>query len=177
NPYTCAGKEGNSLFCKLPLPGHTDFTPQANIVFVPDPEHLCDAPRAPAPDVDMDEVDDVTPIDDEDYNLEDLADVTDDHAYRRWMVDSQKKNNILLKRILKGITVAALETKEISQGREQGVQGRNRLVPRLEERGYRGTGGQLVTAVAANQTESARTVSTHHPCFIHQNILFSAFYF
>src|SRR5690606_5894211 len=104
NPYTCAGKEGNSLFCKLPLPGHTDFTPQANIVFVPDPEHLCDAPRAPAPDVDMDEVEDVTPIDDEDYNLEDLTDVTDDHAYRRWMVDSQKKNNSLLRRILKGIT-------------------------------------------------------------------------
>ncbi|KAL0734026.1 hypothetical protein Bca4012_010236 [Brassica carinata] len=52
----------------------------------------------------MDDVENATPYDDGEYNLEDLADVTDDHAYRRWMVDSQKKNNSLLKRILKGIT-------------------------------------------------------------------------
>ncbi|KAL0722800.1 hypothetical protein Bca4012_037399 [Brassica carinata] len=52
----------------------------------------------------MDDVEDVTLNADEEYNLEDLADVTDDHAYRRWMVDSQKKNNSLSRRILRGIT-------------------------------------------------------------------------
>src|SRR5690606_26098812 len=59
---------------------------------------------APVPDADMDDVEDVTPNADGEYDLEDLADVTDDHAFRRWMVDSLKKNNNLLKRILRGIT-------------------------------------------------------------------------
>ncbi|KAF3493029.1 hypothetical protein DY000_02053878 [Brassica cretica] len=52
------------------------------------------------PDKDMDDVEDITPEADPSYDLEELADVTDDQAYRRWMVDSQRKNNSLMRRIL-----------------------------------------------------------------------------
>ncbi|CAN7089687.1 unnamed protein product [Brassica rapa subsp. narinosa] len=69
-------------------------------------EHLCVDPRAPIPDENAagDDVEDITPPADGAYDLEDLTDVTDDHAYRRWMVDSQKKNNSLMKRILRALT-------------------------------------------------------------------------
>ena len=38
------------------------------------------------------------------YDLGPLDDDADDAIYHRWMVDSQCKNNILMKRILKAIT-------------------------------------------------------------------------
>lgn len=104
NTYKFSDKEGNTLFCKLPLPGLTDFTTLANIRFLPDPEFLCEDPREPIPDADMDDVEDVTPDADGANDLDDLADVADDHAYRCWMVDSQRKNNNLMKRILRAIT-------------------------------------------------------------------------
>ena len=121
--YKFADKEGNTLYCKLPLPGLTNFKTLENIVFLPDAEHLCDDPRAPVPNenADMDDVEDVTPSADSAYDLEDLTDVTDDHAYRRWMVDSQKKNNSLMKRILRAITGGCIGSQD-----EQTTQGTRR---------------------------------------------------
>uniref|UniRef100_M4FIM0 Uncharacterized protein n=1 Tax=Brassica campestris TaxID=3711 RepID=M4FIM0_BRACM len=52
----------------------------------------------------MDDVEDITPEADPSYNLGELADVTDDQAYRRWMVDSQRKNNSFMRRILHLVT-------------------------------------------------------------------------
>uniref|UniRef100_A0A0D3ADN8 Arabidopsis retrotransposon Orf1 C-terminal domain-containing protein n=1 Tax=Brassica oleracea var. oleracea TaxID=109376 RepID=A0A0D3ADN8_BRAOL len=57
-----------------------------------------------APDADMEDVEDITPEAEPSYDLGELADVTDDQAYRRWMVDSQRKNNSLMRRILHLIT-------------------------------------------------------------------------
>ncbi|KAG5393276.1 hypothetical protein IGI04_023239 [Brassica rapa subsp. trilocularis] len=121
--YKFADKEGDTLYCKLPLPGLTNFMTLENIVFLPDAEHLCDDPRAPVPNenADMDDVVDVTPSADSAYDLEDLTDVTDDHAYRRWMVDSQKKNNSLMKRILRAITRGCIGSQD-----EQTTQGTRR---------------------------------------------------
>ncbi|KAF3573614.1 hypothetical protein F2Q69_00058453 [Brassica cretica] len=45
------------------------------------------------------DVEDITPEAEPSYDLGELADVTDDQAYRRWMVDSQRKNNNLMRRI------------------------------------------------------------------------------
>ncbi|KAF3500326.1 hypothetical protein F2Q69_00042653 [Brassica cretica] len=52
----------------------------------------------------MEDVEDITPEADPSYDLGELADVTDDQAYRRWMVDSQRKNNSLMRRILHLVT-------------------------------------------------------------------------
>ncbi|KAL0660709.1 hypothetical protein Bca4012_097546 [Brassica carinata] len=52
----------------------------------------------------MEDVEDITPESDPSYDLGELADVTDDQAYRRWMVDSQRKNNSLMRRILHPVT-------------------------------------------------------------------------
>uniref|UniRef100_A0A0D3DKA9 Uncharacterized protein n=1 Tax=Brassica oleracea var. oleracea TaxID=109376 RepID=A0A0D3DKA9_BRAOL len=57
-----------------------------------------------APDADMEDVEDITPEAEPSYDLGELADVTNDQAYRRWMVDSQRKNNSLMRRILHLIT-------------------------------------------------------------------------
>ena len=49
------------------------------------------------------------------YDLAPLDDNSDDATYRRWKVDSQPKNNSLMKRILKAITggcMGALSTAE-----------------------------------------------------------------
>jgi len=121
--YKFADKDGNTLYCKLPLPGLTDFTTLENIVFLPDAEHLCDDPRAPVPDANAarDDVEDMAPPADGAYDLEDLTDVTDDHAYRRWMVDSQKKNNSLMKRILRALTGGCIGSQD-----EQTTQGTRR---------------------------------------------------
>ncbi|KAG5375930.1 hypothetical protein IGI04_040526 [Brassica rapa subsp. trilocularis] len=85
--YKFTDKDGITLYCKLPLPGLTDFTTLDNIVFLPNAEHFCVDPRAPIPDENAarDDVEDITPPADGAYDLEDLTDVTDDHAYRRWM--------------------------------------------------------------------------------------------
>ncbi|KAF2589821.1 hypothetical protein F2Q70_00039081 [Brassica cretica] len=52
----------------------------------------------------MDDVEDITPDDHAAYDLGPLEDDEDDATYRRWMVDSQRKNNSLMMRILKAIT-------------------------------------------------------------------------
>ncbi|KAF2597400.1 hypothetical protein F2Q68_00010886 [Brassica cretica] len=90
--YKFADKDGNTLYCKLPLPGLTDFTTLENIVFLPAAEHLCDDPRALVPDANAarDDVEDMAPPADGAYDLEDPTDVTDDHAYRRWMRPSSR---------------------------------------------------------------------------------------
>ncbi|KAF3502349.1 hypothetical protein F2Q69_00043138 [Brassica cretica] len=53
-----------------------------NIRFLPPPELLCTDPRSAAPDADMEDVEDITPEADPSYDLEELADVTNDQAYR-----------------------------------------------------------------------------------------------
>ncbi|KAF2541010.1 hypothetical protein F2Q68_00031800 [Brassica cretica] len=75
-----------------------------NISFLPPPELLCTDPHAAAPDADMEDVEDITLEAYPSYDLRELADVTDDQAYRRWMVDSQRKNNSLMRRILHLVT-------------------------------------------------------------------------
>ncbi|KAF2562840.1 hypothetical protein F2Q70_00014760 [Brassica cretica] len=102
--YRFTDKEGNMLFIKLPQPHLTNFSSIENICFLPDPEFLCADPRAPPPDDDMDEPEDITPNEETAYDLGPLDDDADEAAYRRRMVDSQRKNNSLMKRILKAIT-------------------------------------------------------------------------
>ncbi|KAF2558408.1 hypothetical protein F2Q68_00015164 [Brassica cretica] len=53
--------------------------------------------------------------DDNAYDLGPLDDDTDDAAYRRWMVDSQRKSNSLLKRILKAITGGCMGAPSIAE--------------------------------------------------------------
>jgi len=102
--YSFFDKAGTQLFTKLPHPEITRFSVFDNIRFLPPPELLCTDPRAAAPDADMEDVEDITPEAEPSYDLGELADVTDDQAYRRWMVDSQRKNNSLMRRILHLIT-------------------------------------------------------------------------
>ncbi|KAF3550870.1 hypothetical protein DY000_02006847 [Brassica cretica] len=102
--YKFAEKEVNVLYCKLPKPHLTNFSTIVNIRFLPDPEFLCTDPRAPPPDHDMDDVEDITPDKDTAYDVGPLDDDADDATYCRWMVNSQRKNNSLMKRILRAIT-------------------------------------------------------------------------
>ncbi|KAF3519502.1 hypothetical protein DY000_02058519 [Brassica cretica] len=102
--YNFFDKEGTQLFTKLPHPEITRLSVFDNVRFLPPPELLCTDPRAAAPDADMEDVEDITPEADPSYDLGELADVTDDQAYRRWMVDSQRKNNSLMWRILHLVT-------------------------------------------------------------------------
>ena len=88
--YNFFDKEGTQLFTKLPHPEITRLSVFDNVRFLPPPELLCTDPRAAAPDADMEDVEDITPEADPSYDLGELADVTDDQAYRRWMVDSQR---------------------------------------------------------------------------------------
>ncbi|KAF3550193.1 hypothetical protein DY000_02006773 [Brassica cretica] len=71
---------------------------------VPSCSPNCLTPRSPAPNGDMEDVEDITPEVESSYDLGELADVTDDQAYRCWMVDSQRKNNSLMRRILHLVT-------------------------------------------------------------------------
>ena len=102
--YSFFDKAGTQLFTKLPHPEITRYSVFENICFLPPPELLCTDPRAAAPDADMEDVEDITPEAEPSYDLGELADVTDDQAYRRWMVDSQQKNNSLMRRILSLVT-------------------------------------------------------------------------
>ncbi|KAF3534099.1 hypothetical protein DY000_02040253 [Brassica cretica] len=81
--YRFKDKEGNVLFIKLPQPHLSNFTSP--------------------PDDDMDEPEDITPNGETAYDLVPLDDDADEAAYRRRIVDSQRKNNSLMKRILKAI--------------------------------------------------------------------------
>ncbi|WZZ70618.1 hypothetical protein YC2023_081988 [Brassica napus] len=102
--YSFFDKAGTQLFTKLPHPEITRFSVFDTIRFLPPPELLCTDPRAAVPDADMEDVEDITPEAEPSYDLGELADVTDDQAYRCWMVDSQRKNNSLMQRILHLIT-------------------------------------------------------------------------
>ncbi|KAF2591045.1 hypothetical protein F2Q70_00039266 [Brassica cretica] len=86
--YSFFDKEGTQLFTKRPHPKITRLSVFDNIRFLPPPKLLCTDPRAAAPDADMEDVEGITPEADPSYDLGELADVTDDQAYRRWMVDS-----------------------------------------------------------------------------------------
>ncbi|KAF2588755.1 hypothetical protein F2Q70_00038145 [Brassica cretica] len=98
--YSVNKEAGTQLFTKLPHPEITRFSVFDNIRFLPPPELLCTDPRAAVPDADMEDAEDITPEAEPSYDLGELADVTDDQAYRCWMVDSQRKNNSLMRRIL-----------------------------------------------------------------------------
>ncbi|KAG5379764.1 hypothetical protein IGI04_027606 [Brassica rapa subsp. trilocularis] len=136
--YKFTDKDGITLYCKLPLPGLTDFTTLDNIVFLPNAEHLCVDPRAPIPDENAarDDVEDITPPADGAYDLEDLTDVTDDHAYRQHSLE------------------AASEVRMSRRRKEQGAHAKNQRALQLEKRDFRGTGEQPATPAAAIQTES-----------------------
>ncbi|KAL0885763.1 hypothetical protein Bca101_009746 [Brassica carinata] len=108
-------------------------------------------------DAGMEDVEDVTP--EPLYDLEDIEDGFDDETYHHWMIDSQRKNNSLMKRILKIITGGCFKgQKEREDGRSslsrQAIdQARNQLVRKQEESGYRGTGVRLVSLGAGSQTD------------------------
>ncbi|KAF2533290.1 hypothetical protein F2Q70_00030829 [Brassica cretica] len=102
--YRFTDKEGNVLLIKLPQPHLTNFSSIENIRFLPDREFLCADPRAPLPDDDMDEPEDITLDKETAYDLGPLDDDADEAAYHHWMVDSQRRNNSLMKRNLKAIT-------------------------------------------------------------------------
>ncbi|KAL0716587.1 hypothetical protein Bca4012_065909 [Brassica carinata] len=97
-------KEGTPLFYKLQRPDLTSLNEFENICFVPGPEFLCADPRIPQPDINMDDVEDVTPEVGAAYDLGPIEDDADEATYRCWMVDSQRKNNILMNRILQLVT-------------------------------------------------------------------------
>ncbi|KAF2620420.1 hypothetical protein F2Q68_00039224 [Brassica cretica] len=140
NTYKFADKEENVLYCKLPQPHLTNFSTIENIRFLPDPEFLCADPRAPPPDQDMDDVEDITPDADTAYDLAPLDDDTDDATYRRWMVDSRRKNNSLMKRILMAIT----------GGRFGGQEGRTNAQEHTPQKSHR-PGKELVGSSTAGE--------------------------
>ncbi|KAF3563976.1 hypothetical protein DY000_02014873 [Brassica cretica] len=159
--YRFMDKEGNVLFFKLPQPNLTNFSSIENIRFLPDPEFRCADPRAPPPDDEMDEPEDITPDKATPYDLGPLDDDADAATYRRLMVDSQRKNNSLMKR-------SARRSREVvSVVRSPGHPGmsrlrsnhiaraKNRLELPWQERIYRGTGGQLVAPRAGSHTDPA----------------------
>ncbi|WZZ86315.1 hypothetical protein YC2023_114894 [Brassica napus] len=53
------------------------------------------------------------------YDLDPIDNDADDAAYRHWMVDSQRKNNGLMKRILKAITGGFLGTPSTAEPRRE----------------------------------------------------------
>ena len=84
-----------------PLPIITSLNEVTNICFIPDAKYLCPDPGASYSDDVMDDVEFVrTDGGDSEYDLGPLDDDADDAAYRHWMVESQRKNNSLMKRIL-----------------------------------------------------------------------------
>ncbi|KAF3597908.1 hypothetical protein DY000_02021355 [Brassica cretica] len=87
---TCSflGKDGKNLYYKLTRPDITSLRDVVNICFVPDRTFGGDTA----------------------YDLGPLDDDNDDATYRCWMVDSQRKNNGLMKRIPKAITRGCLGT-------------------------------------------------------------------
>ncbi|KAF3550139.1 hypothetical protein DY000_02008258 [Brassica cretica] len=91
-------QEGHQLYCLLPQQEITRISVFENIRFLPEPKFLCADPRATPPDVEMD---DTTP---DEYDLGLTEYDADADTYRRWMIDSQHKNNSLMKRILRAIT-------------------------------------------------------------------------
>ncbi|KAG2305029.1 hypothetical protein Bca52824_033680 [Brassica carinata] len=126
-------------------------------------EHLCDDPLLIHPGTE--DVEDVTP--DPNYDLEDIEDGFDDATYRRWMIDSQRKNNSLLKRILKTIAGGCFKGQQEREDEQEQSQ-LNRPSPRQgtswrhyqEKSGYRGTGVSLGSPGAGSQTDPPPTSIT-----------------
>ncbi|KAF2557772.1 hypothetical protein F2Q68_00015139 [Brassica cretica] len=113
--YSFIGKDENYLYCKLPQPEITSLGDVVNICFVPEPQYLCADPKSSYQDDTMDEPEfEGTVGGDTGHDLDPLDNDVDDAAYRRWMVDSQCKNNGLMKRILKAITGGCLGTPSTS---------------------------------------------------------------
>ena len=68
----------------------------------------------------MDDAEFVSPVGgDTAYDLGPLDDNADDATYRRWLVDSQRKNNSLMKRILKAITGGCLGAPSTAAPRQE----------------------------------------------------------
>ncbi|KAF3517958.1 hypothetical protein DY000_02060252 [Brassica cretica] len=120
-----------------------------NIRFLPDPEFLYADPRAPPPDADMDDVEDITPNEDAAYDFGPLDDDADDVTYWRWMVDSQRKNKSLMKRILKAITGDCF-------GSQEGRTSAQEQTPQQSHRPGKGTGWifRSWSATTAEQEDS-----------------------
>ncbi|KAL0713112.1 hypothetical protein Bca4012_020090 [Brassica carinata] len=88
----------------------------------------------------MDDVEDVTP--DTMYDVEDIEDGFDDETYHRWMIDSQRKNNSLMKRILKVSTGGCFKgQQEREDEQEQSQQTGHR--PGMEPSGSTAEGERL----------------------------------
>ncbi|KAF2545522.1 hypothetical protein F2Q70_00021304 [Brassica cretica] len=118
--YSFLGKDGNDLYSKLPQPDITLLGDVVNICFVPEPQYLCADPKSSYQDDTMDEPEFVGTVgSDTAYDLGPLDDDADDADYRRWMVDSQCKNNSLMKRILKAITGGCLGTPSTAEPRRE----------------------------------------------------------
>ncbi|KAF3596626.1 hypothetical protein DY000_02021133 [Brassica cretica] len=116
--YGFLSQDGRNLYCKLPQPNITSLSDVTNICFVPDAQFLCADPKSSFRDDIMDDVEFVrTDGGDNAYNLDPLDDNADDAAYRRWMVDSQRKNNSIMKRILKAITGGCMGAPSTAQPR------------------------------------------------------------
>ncbi|KAF3555525.1 hypothetical protein F2Q69_00013293 [Brassica cretica] len=91
-----------------------------HICFIPDPQYLCADPKASYQDDTMDDAEFVGPVGgDTAYDLGPLDDNADDATYRRWLVDSQRKNNSLMKRILKAITGGCLGAPSTAAPRQE----------------------------------------------------------
>ncbi|KAF3560483.1 hypothetical protein F2Q69_00013285 [Brassica cretica] len=104
NTYSFLSQDGRNIYCKLRQPNITSLSDVTNICFVPDAQYLCADPNSSYRDDTMDDVEFVrTDGGDNAYDLGPLDDNAEDATYRRWMVDSQRKNNSLMKRILKAI--------------------------------------------------------------------------
>ncbi|KAF2618511.1 hypothetical protein F2Q68_00040163 [Brassica cretica] len=163
--YSFFDKAGTQLFTKLPHPEITRFSVFDNIRFLPPPELLCTDPRDAAPAADMDDVEDITPEADLSYKLGELADVTDDQAYRRWMVDSQRKNNSLMRRILHLVTGGCIGGSTQRQSPTEQTPrphrpGKELWEQALQQRRFiaRATDDPLIQPRAASPTESTRTI-------------------
>ncbi|KAF2567120.1 hypothetical protein F2Q68_00025953 [Brassica cretica] len=118
--YSFIGKDGNCLYYKLPQPDITSLGDVVNICFVPEPQYLCAYLKSSYQDDTMDEPEFVGTVGgDTGYDLGPLDDDADDATYCRWMVDSQRKNNGLTKRILKAITGGCLGTPSTAEPRRE----------------------------------------------------------
>ncbi|KAF2532306.1 hypothetical protein F2Q70_00032010 [Brassica cretica] len=118
--YSFIGKDGNYLYCKLPQPEITSLGDVVNICFVPEPQYFCADLKSSYQDDTMDEPEFVGTVGgDTGYDLDPLDDDADDAAYCRWMVDSQRKNKGLMKRILKAITGGCLGTPSTIEPRRE----------------------------------------------------------
>ncbi|KAF2593130.1 hypothetical protein F2Q70_00043298 [Brassica cretica] len=92
---------------------------------------------------------DITPDEDAAYDFGPLDDDADDVTYWRWMVDSQRKNKSLMKRILKAITGDCF-------GSQEGRTSAQEQTPQQSHRPGKGTGWifRSWSATTAEQEDS-----------------------